>query len=239
MPMSGRATDYSMMALSVLCGVGSIALFVVWPFEMVPLSLGNPGTLLWDGLLSVAFFVQHSVMVRRSFKERLVRVAPERYVGAVYTIASGIVLAVLLVLWQRSPAVVVAVDGPLRWLLRALSLLAVAGFLWGVLSLPGFDPLGLGPIRAHLRGKAPRASPFTVRGAYRWVRHPLYASLILLFWTDPLLTADRLLFDVLWTLWIVAGTVLEERDLVAEFGDKYCAYQREVPMLFPWHAPRG
>jgi hypothetical protein len=27
------------------------------------------------------------------------------------------------------------------------------------------------------------------------------------------------LFNVFWTLWVVLGTVLEEKDLVAEFGE--------------------
>jgi protein-S-isoprenylcysteine O-methyltransferase Ste14 len=33
---------------------------------------------------------------------------------------------------------------------------------------------------------------------------------------------------------VVVGTILEERKLVAEFGDEYRQYQREVSMLFPW-----
>ena len=76
--------------------------------------------------------------------------------------------------------------------------------------------------------------PLTVRGPYRWVRHPLYAFILLLIWACPDLAADRLLFNVLWTSWVVVGTVLEERDLAAEFGEDYLRYQRRVPMLVPW-----
>jgi protein-S-isoprenylcysteine O-methyltransferase Ste14 len=36
---------------------------------------------------------------------------------------------------------------------------------------------------------------------------------------------------------VVVGTILEERDLVAQFGDAFVAYQREVPMLLPWRLP--
>ncbi|MFO7695189.1 MAG: hypothetical protein R6V57_19050 [Vicinamibacterales bacterium] len=57
-------------------------------------------------------------------------------------------------------------------------------------------------------------------------------------------TADRLVMmaaglplSLLWSAWIVAGTLLEERDLVADFGDVYRRYQRQVPMLFPWRGP--
>lgn len=239
MASSSRIADDVMMGLSAFCGGGSILLLVAGRLELVPMGLGETGTLGWDALLSVAFFLQHSVMVRRPVKERLARAVPERYVGALYSIASGVVLTLVLVLWQRSPGVLLVVEGPFRWALHALAALAAAGFVWGVLSLPGFDPLGLGPIRAHRSGRPSRASPFMVRGAYRWVRHPLYGSIIVLFWADPVVTADHLLFAALWTAWIIVGTVLEERDLVAEFGSPYADYQRKVPMLIPWHGPRS
>jgi protein-S-isoprenylcysteine O-methyltransferase Ste14 len=42
------------------------------------------------------------------------------------------------------------------------------------------------------------------------------------------------LFNLLFPGWIVAGTILEERDLVAAFGEPYRDYQRQVPMLLPF-----
>jgi protein-S-isoprenylcysteine O-methyltransferase Ste14 len=54
-----------------------------------------------------------------------------------------------------------------------------------------------------------------------------------MIWSCPDLTADRLLFNLLWTAWIVVGTLLEERDLVAQFGEEYRVYQTEAPMLIP------
>jgi hypothetical protein len=43
--------------------------------------------------------------------------------------------------------------------------------------------------------------------------------------------------DVLWTAWICVGAVLEEADLLADFGDAYRDYRRKVPMLIPWRGP--
>ena len=76
--------------------------------------------------------------------------------------------------------------------------------------------------------------PFVVRGPYRWVRHPFYFFSLLLIWSCPDLSLDRLLHNILWSTWIVVGSVLEERDLVADFGEPYRDYQRKVPMLIPW-----
>ena len=75
--------------------------------------------------------------------------------------------------------------------------------------------------------------PITVAGPYRWVRHPLYLFMILMIWFYPDLTRDRLLFNLLWTAWIVIGSWFEEIDLISEFGDAYCQYQKRVPMLVP------
>jgi hypothetical protein len=47
------------------------------------------------------------------------------------------------------------------------------------------------------------------------------------------ITVDRLLHNTLWTLWIVIGATLEERDLVDCFGQSYRSYQQTVPMLVP------
>ena len=224
-----------MLALSAILGVGSIALFAAMEsIRVLRTGWTVSSVLLWDAALSFAFFFQHSGMVRRPFRARLVRIIPPRYDGATYSIASGVVLTLVVVLWQRSETHLLVARGLPLVILRVLSISAVAVFFWSAYVLKGFDPLGLGPIRAHLRAQPYRPGRFVVKGPYRWVRHPLYSCVIVLIWSSPDLTADRLLFDVLWTTWICAGAVLEERDLVAEFGEAYREYRRKVPMLVPW-----
>ncbi len=118
--------------------------------------------------------------------------------------------------------------------MRGLFVLALAGFVWGERALGLFDALGLDAIRRHLRGEPPRQMPFAVRGPYRWVRHPLYLFALVLIWSYPDPTADRLLFNGLFTGWILVGTILEERDLVETFGEPYRRYQQQVPMIIPY-----
>jgi protein-S-isoprenylcysteine O-methyltransferase Ste14 len=118
--------------------------------------------------------------------------------------------------------------------MRAVFFLSILGFYWCFWALGSFDAFGLSPIMNNLRGKDPEPIPFVFRGPYRWVRHPLYFFSLLLIWSCPDLSLDRLLYNILWSTWIIVGSVLEERDLVADFGEPYRDYQRKVPMLIPW-----
>jgi protein-S-isoprenylcysteine O-methyltransferase Ste14 len=233
----GRFTAYVMFCLAVLFGGGSLIAFLVFLLagspELLSLHLRANEVLWWDMGLCIAFFFQHSGMVRKSFRQRLAYFLPVEYEGALYAIASGIALLVLMVLWQKSAPTLTAPGGVFRWLFHIAYLLSFAGFIWGARALGAFDPYGLRPILGRLRGRKPRRMSFVVKGPYRWVRHPLYLFMILMIWSCPDLTADRLLFNGLWTVWIVIGSILEERDLLLEFGDVYHEYQRRVPMFIP------
>lgn len=120
-----------------------------------------------------------------------------------------------------------------RWVSVCVVLAAFAGFAWGIRSLRWFDPFGRLALQASLRGVLPPPPGFVAAGAYRFVRHPLHLFTLALIWSTPRLSTDRLLFDVPWTLWIVVGTKLEERDLVADFGETCRRYQVSVPMPIP------
>jgi methanethiol S-methyltransferase len=232
--ISNRYLAKLVIALAVVLGVGSVILFAA-PLGSLAIALpwSEPARLGWDAALSLLFFVQHSGMIRPSFRVRLSTYVRRQWHPAIYAIASGVALALVVVLWQSTATFVLRPNELVRWVCRAYALGAVGFFAWGIRALKAFDPLGTAPIRAALKGTPYHPLPFVIAGPYRWVRHPLYFSVLVLIWSNPDLTTDRLLFNVLWTAWIVVGTYLEERDLVREFGDSYRVYQRCVPMLLP------
>jgi len=229
---------YIVIFLAYVLGGSSLVMFgafcYVGSLHLVELGLNENGILFLDCFLSLAFFLQHSGMVRKPFRRFLSRFIPEAYISAFYAISSGIVLFAIIIFWQESSSTVATAKGALRLLLRAIFAASLVGFYWGTKALGFFDPFGIRAIKYRIRGKKLKETPLTISGPYRWVRHPLYFFVLVIIWSCPDLTFDRLLFNVLCTVWIYVGAMLEERDLVADFGEAYREYKRKVPMLIPW-----
>jgi len=238
-PRSGVIV-YGLAALSIAIGVGSLIVFSVFlyigPFPVAELGFGLTQALMFNVLLCVVFFLQHSGMIRKATRRWMSQFVSGQYLGAVFSIASGITLLALVLLWQETALVFASADGFYRWSLRAVFFLSIVGQVWGIWALKSADLFGTdGVLRRS--GPTPPPAPMVVRGPYRWVRHPLYMTTLLMIWSFPDLTADRLLFNCLFTGWIVLGAVLEERDLVADYGEVYRDYQCRVPMLIPYQKP--
>ena len=91
-----RYTAYIVLGLAGFFGWGSLIAFMVFlwadSWNLVNMGLNESGGLWLDAGLSMLFFIQHSGMVRRSFRKWLTRFIPEEYNSALYAIASGIVL---------------------------------------------------------------------------------------------------------------------------------------------------
>jgi len=73
-------------------------------------------------------------------------------------------------------------------------------------------------------------------GLYRYIRHPLYASLLALAWGIFLKDAALLpaLPAALATVFLVATAKADEREMLARFGDEYAAYMRTTRMFVPF-----
>ncbi len=228
---------YALLILSPVLGAGSMLILGIFLFfgslNMVDLGMNKTASLVFDAFLCLMFFLQHSLMIRKWYRQWLTQFIRPDYHPALYSVASGIVLLILLIFWQETefivkPGLFISLS------LHGIFCLSAIGIFLGFLALKGFDPFGRREIINYMRGTVLRQMPFIVRGPYRWVRHPLYFFILVMIWACPNFTEDRLLFNILWTIWMITGSFLEERDLVAHFGDEYIAYQQQVPMLIPY-----
>lgn len=182
------------------------------------------------GLL-VLFGFSHSLMARPAFKRWWTGYLPAALERSVYLAVSALTLGMLLLAWQPLPSGLWQVDGGIAVALRVLFFLGLGTLLWAVMSL---DPLGFHGLRQVFRpGSGDPA--FSLRGPYRWVRHPIQSGLILMLWATPTLTVGHLMLAAVLTAYSLIATLrLEERDLVAAIGQPYRDYQRRVPALLPF-----
>jgi methanethiol S-methyltransferase len=233
------SASYAAVAYLAFLGVVVYAMFFLADV-VVPRTVDSGGhvsstpvAVVVDVLLLGAFAVQHSVMARSGFKNRLTRVVPAHLERSTYVLASSAVLALLWWQWRPIPGVVWHV-GPAS--ARALIWgLYGAGWAWAfamTFAIDHFDLFGLRQVARHLRGSDSAAPAFSLPWAYQLVRHPMMTGFIVAFLAAPTMTGGHLLFAVLACGYILIGVRLEERDLEASLP-QYAGYAAATPRFVP------
>lgn len=184
-------------------------------------------------ILAVALWgCVHSVMASLGFKNLLDHALGDslmRFYRLFYNLFSVISITPILYLMVSLPNVnLYRFLSPWNYLIligRALSalLLLVAVMQTDVLSFTGLRQL----YEEEKQGKLVTA------GLYRVVRHPLYTFSLLVLWFSPALSVNSFVVNLAFTIYILVGTVFEERKLLREFGQEYADYKSATPMLIP------
>ncbi len=172
-------------------------------------------------MLRLAFFLAVNVGVLRL---SWIPLRDRRSHGFYRFFAFESILMLATLNWKRWFARPFAPHQIVSWLL-----LNVSGFL----ALHGFYLL-------HVAGKPQGSFEDTTRlvrvGAYRYIRHPLYSSLLYLGWgaffKNPSWPGAALALANSAALLATAGA--EESEMLQRFGVDYAAYMRETRMFVPF-----
>jgi protein-S-isoprenylcysteine O-methyltransferase Ste14 len=186
-----------------------------------------------DLLLLLLFAVQHTVMARPWFKRRWTRIVPAPAERASFVLAASLVLALLFWLWRPVRPIVWSLPGQSADVLWAVYAAGWAIAVSSTFAVSHADLFGLRQAWLHARRVRYSPPPFTERGLYGRIRHPLMAGFVVIFWSAPVMTAGHVLFAAAATGYILAGIAFEEHDLIQGLGGTYAAYRVGVPALIP------
>jgi methanethiol S-methyltransferase len=186
-----------------------------------------------DLLLLLLFAVQHTVMARPWFKRRWTRIVPAPAERASFVLAASLVLALLFWLWRPVGPIVWSLPGQGADVLWAVYAAGWAIAVSSTFAVSHVDLFGLRQAWLHARRVRYSPPPFTDRGLYGRIRHPLMAGFVVIFWSAPVMTAGHVLFAAAATGYILAGIAFEEHDLIQGLGGTYAAYRAGVPALVP------
>lgn len=218
-----------------LYSIGFVGNFIV-PKSMdsdIPSPLGV--TIAINLALLSIFALQHSIMARPAFKRIWTKVIPKAAERSTYILMTCFALILIFVFWHPFPTPIWDVSNTITG--TALSALFWLGWfvvLASTFMIDHFDLFGLRQIYANLRTRQATQPGFIKVGLYRSVRHPIMTGFLIAFWAAPIMTVGHLLFAVVTTGYILIAVLhLEERDLIAEMGEDYLAYKRDVPAFVP------
>ena len=229
-------------------GIFSLVLFIfaannhfgIFGLEaLLPLNIDqNYGSLIESPLatniaLLALFGLQHSVMARPAFKEKLTAFLPASIERSTYVLATALVTILLVIFWQP-------MDGGL-WHIEnengrlVLNILFYFGWLVTFLATYMLNHFHLFGLQQSFKSEDPDAGAkeFKTPLFYKLVRHPIQTGVVIAMLATPDMTTGRAILALGMLIYIAIGLHYEERDLIAEFGDTYRDYKKRVPALLP------
>jgi protein-S-isoprenylcysteine O-methyltransferase Ste14 len=100
-----------------------------------------------------------------------------------------------------------------------------------------FGFIGVSSIIKSVTENPIKPTEFTIKGFYKYCRHPMYLFVIMAYWLAPVMTYSRLEFVTLGSLYFLIGTFYEEKSIRRELGEVYDKYRANVPMWIPRLTP--
>ena len=192
---------------------------------------------IWAGYCFV-----HSFLISIRFTKYLTRILKSYYAFyRLFYVLFSLVTLIWLINYaaQFDNEIVIRYSQLWSIIRQVLTWVSLLMFFWAFFF--NYDSLSFFGIRQILNfGKVnqiDRSEEIKKNGLLSLTRHPMYLALIIYLWCQTFTIADIIVNTIL-TIYVIIGTILEEKKLVLEFGEAYRKYQQEVPMLIPFTKKR-
>lgn len=195
--------------------------------------------LLLLSILWIAWCTMHSILIDPFILRRIKTYAPRLtpYYRLLYNGLSLVTIVPLVIMTKMAGGpVIVSWEGDAVFLRVIFVVIALLLFRGGAQKYDlqyflGIKQLQTGQEHLLLSEK----EEFIETGIFGITRHPWYLGSLIFIWSMlaeyPL---PVFLVVCILSVYLVIGTILEERKIVALYGESYGRYRQRVSMLFPW-----
>lgn len=191
-------------------------------------------TYLFIGVAWLGYYALHSLLASHPIKRWVSSSFPSLWPAyrLLYSAIASIGLCALIGFHLKLPAFPHYLKEPI-WFYLGCALLVIGSLFlkWAMKGYRTGEFIGLEQLN---RGDI-KDEPLVTNGMNRYVRHPLYLATLLVLigiWflrpDAPTSIGVSISASYLWM-----GSWLEERKLIAEYGEAYRTYQRNVPAILP------
>lgn len=185
-----------------------------------------------------AYCYLHSYLISIKFTDYMIRSLKNYYAFfRIFYIVISLVLLVILINYTDSLGAenVIVLTTPWKIIRYILTAVTLTIFFWAFFF--NYDALEFFGIRQIINFKKIKETNASEKikknGLLGIIRHPMYLALIVFLWVNTVSITD-IVVNITLTIYVIIGTILEEKKLVLQFGDAYIKYQKEVPMLIPF-----
>ena len=189
-------------------------------------------------MLWISYCVLHSFLISVSFTKYVSNLLKDYYsFYRLFYVLVSVVLLIPLINYTADIDRTIIISYEIPWsIIRNICMYgSLLMFFWAFFF--SYDPLSFFGIRQILNFKRSdeknSAIDIKQKGLLGVVRHPMYLALIIYLWMQTFRVVDIIVNTIL-TIYVVIGTLLEEKKLINEFGESYKQYQKRVPMLIPF-----
>lgn len=219
--------------LGIGFGIATQSLFiytVVFLFQFLRYGGGTRYAHWWlvDLLLAIGFAVPHSILLAPAIQRRIKKYVPAGLLGCIHCSVTCLTLLCMFRFWGHSDTILWNATGPAYAIVLGCfygSWIALFYSLW--LTGMGYQT-GLTQWWYWFIQKKPPVRAFVTKGAFAWMRHPVYMSFLGLIWFTPVMTLDHAILTAVWTAYIYAGSYFKDKRLLHFIGQPYREYASRV-----------
>lgn len=190
--------------------------------------------------LFAIFAVSHSLLASNKIKRLIAERAGNliAFYRLFYNLSSFLIFLFVYLESPKPDVIVYDLHYPYDIITFAFQILSLFGLLWAAKSVNVREFLGFSQIKRFIENSyktedLDEIQEFTAKGAYKYMRHPIYFFSILFLAFRPTMDLFYLTMLICAVVYFYIGSIYEEKKLVEKFGDKYSEYQKNVPRIIP------